>query len=148
MMYVIPIDFATPAFEETLALRRKILRIPLGLTFELKDIAQEYQDYHLACYSAEAELLACLVLTVKDYKRIKMRQVAVDDTIQSKGVGTFLVKACEDFCRNLGFERIVLNARDTAVEFYEKLDYDKVGEPFEEVTIKHFKMEKVLKGKG
>ena len=143
-MYVIPIDFATPAFDATIALRYKILRIPLGLDFKLADISKEYADFHLACYSDQSHLLACLVLSELDEKQIKMRQVAVDDELQSKGIGSFLVKACEEFCRAKAFEKIVLNARDTAIEFYEKLGYQKIGKPFIEVSIEHFRMEKIL----
>lgn len=37
-----------------------------------------------------------------------------------------------------------LHARDTAVPFYNKLNYLQVGEPFIEVGITHFEMYKVL----
>jgi predicted GNAT family N-acyltransferase len=39
---------------------------------------------------------------------------------------------------------MVMNARKTAVGFYEKLGYNAKGDEFEEVTIPHFLMEKTL----
>ncbi|MBK6878814.1 MAG: GNAT family N-acetyltransferase [Ignavibacteria bacterium] len=50
------------------------------------------------------------------------------------------------FSREKGFERIVMHARDSAVPFYEKLGYSKVGDMFTEVTIPHFKLFKNLYG--
>jgi predicted GNAT family N-acyltransferase len=37
-----------------------------------------------------------------------------------------------------------MHARQTAVGFYQKLGYSITGEPFEEVTIPHYIMEKAL----
>jgi predicted GNAT family N-acyltransferase len=44
----------------------------------------------------------------------------------------------------LGFARMVLHARETAVPFYKVLEYNIVGDRFEEVGIPHFRMEKAL----
>ena len=41
-------------------------------------------------------------------------------------------------------KKIVLNARKTAVGFYEKLGYERKGDMFTEVGIAHFKMHKYL----
>jgi predicted GNAT family N-acyltransferase len=37
-----------------------------------------------------------------------------------------------------------MHARKTAMGFYEKLGYEKIGDEFTEVTIPHYKMEKRL----
>lgn len=143
-MYTIPIEFATPAYDETVRLRDKILRKPLGLEFTAKEMEAEYQHIHLAAYDDQSSLLACLVLVPLENGVIKMRQVAVDEGLQSKGIGTRLVEASEVFAREQGYQKMELNARDVAIDFYEKMEYQKVGKPFTEVTIKHYKMEKVL----
>jgi len=39
---------------------------------------------------------------------------------------------------------MVLNARKTAVGFYEKLGYEKIGEEFPEINIPHYKMRKIM----
>ncbi len=143
-MNIIQVEFATPEYDETVALRYKILREPLGLDFTEEQLAAEYTDFHLAAYSEAWILRGCLVLTPKTDKVLKMRQVAVGVESQSKGFGTLLVQASEVFARANGYKTMELNARDTAIQFYEKLNYQKVGEEFVEVNIPHFKMMKQL----
>ncbi len=144
-MTCIEIQFGTPAFDEALRLRDDILRKPLGLTFEVDDIAQEYRMYHLGCYNAEMELVAVLVLNPQEEGVIKMRQVAVADTYQKKGIGRILVIASEELAKEKGFNHMMMNARETAVPFYKKLGYEKYGRKFTEVGIPHFKMKKDLR---
>jgi predicted GNAT family N-acyltransferase len=143
-MTILNIEFATPEYDETVQLRDKILRKPLGLQFSEAQLAEEFADFHLAAYTDDWVLRGCLVLTPKDDKTLKMRQVAVDEAVQKMGVGRQLVEASEAFGRAHGFDIMELNARDTAVPFYQKLNYTIVGERFEEVGIGHFKMVKKL----
>ena len=139
-MTVLEIEFATPEYDQTVQLRDKILRKPLGLAFSEEQLTEEFSDVHLAAFTSDWILRGCLVLTPKEDKTLKMRQVAVDEAVQKMGVGRQLVTASEAFARRNGFNTMELNARDTAVPFYEKLAYTVVGEPFEEVGIVHFKM--------
>jgi len=137
------IEFATPRFDELIKLRDKILRKPLNMEFYAKDIAEEYDSYHLAYYDGPT-LKGCLVLKPLSDASIKMRQVAVDEAFQGQGIGKALVAASERFCKMQGFQKIELNARKTAVPFYLTQDYEKVGKEFVEVSVPHFKMQKVL----
>jgi predicted GNAT family N-acyltransferase len=143
-MTILNIEFATPEYDETVQLRDKILRRPLGLQFSEAQLAEEYADFHLAAYTNDWLLKGCLVLTPKDAKTLKMRQVAVDENSQKMGVGRQLVAASEAFGQTNNFDVMELNARETAVPFYLKLNYAIVGERFEEVGIAHFKMVKPL----
>lgn len=143
-MTILNIEFATPEYDETVQLRDKILRRPLGLTFSEEQLAEEYADFHLAAYTHDWLLRGCLVLTPKGDKTLKMRQVAVDEACQKTGVGRQLVDASEALGRANNFDVMELNARETAVPFYLKLNYAIVGERFEEVGIAHFKMIKKL----
>jgi predicted GNAT family N-acyltransferase len=137
----IQIEFGTPEFDEALKLRDIVLRQPLNMTFDPEDIALEYDSYHIACYNANTfELLACLILKPKDVSTVKMRQVAVHPDLQSKGVGSFLVAESENFAKRLGYKKIELHARDTAVNFYKKASYNIAGEVFKEVGIDHYFM--------
>ena len=135
---------ASPEYQATVALRDEILRRPLGLVFDPEALAAEGSDLHLAGYR-DGALVACLVLTPLDDGEIKMRQVAVAESEQGRGIGRDLVIESERVARAKRFHRMVLNARAVVVPFYEKLGYRIVGEPFEEVTIPHRKMEKELR---
>jgi predicted GNAT family N-acyltransferase len=143
-MTILNIEFTTPEYDQTVQLRDKILRQPLGLHFSEAQLAAEYADFHLAAFTNDWVLRGCLVLTPKDEKTLKMRQVAVEESSQKMGVGRQLVNASETFARQQGFDTMELNARETAVPFYLKLNYKIVGERFEEVGIPHFKMKKIL----
>jgi predicted GNAT family N-acyltransferase len=143
-MTILNVEFATPEYDQTVQLRDKILRKPLGLHFTEEQLAEEYADFHLAAFTNDWILRGCLVLTPKDEKTIKMRQVAVDESVQKMGVGRQLVETSEVFAQKEGFDTMELNARETAVPFYQKLNYAVVSERFEEVGIPHFKMMKKL----
>lgn len=133
----------SPEYWETVELRRRILRVPLGLDLDPEDLEKETRDLHVAAFEY-AILQGCLVLTPQNSEEIKMRQVAVDDRIQGRGIGTEMVLFSERLARDRGYKSMVLNARDTAVPFYERMGYTKVGDEFEEVTIPHWRMAKTL----
>lgn len=143
-MFFQAIEFGTPAFDEAVRLRYEILRRPLGLEYTSEQIAAEWSEHHLVCFSPDFEVMAYLNLSPLDEKVVKMRQVAVSARLQRRGVGAGLVKFSEEFARERGFEKMTMHARETAVPFYKKLGYAVVGGQFEEVGIPHFKMEKKL----
>lgn len=145
-MYILEIGFATPEFDEAVRLRTDVLRKPLGLVFTPEQLAEEYDQRHLGAYDDQGQLLGCLSLVPLDEHVWKMRQVAVAEAAQGKGVGTKLVGYSEALARREGLRLITLHARESAVPFYLKLDYQVVGERFEEVSIPHFKMEKHIAG--
>jgi len=133
----------SPEYRETVALRFRILREPLGLSFTEEQLAAESGDLHLGAW-LDGKLAACLLLTPLDSATVKMRQVAVDDGLQGRGIGTALVRRSEEIAKERGFTSMTLSARATAVPFYLRLGYDLIGEEYEEVTIPHRKMEKRL----
>lgn len=137
-------QFATPSYALSVALRYKILCAPLEMEFSEEDLSREWKDIHLGAFNKEGLLCACLVMTPIDQVSIKMRQVAVDDGIQGQGIGSKLVHFAEKVVRKRGFQKIVLNARNLAIIFYERMNYEKVGKEFIEVGIPHYKMVKKL----
>lgn len=138
------IDFGSPEYAISIALRDRILRQPLGLYFSPEQLAQEAQEFHLGYWEGN-QLLGCLVLKPLDAYVVKMRQVAVAENQQNKGIGTALVAFAEEFAREHLFRKMVLHARETAVDFYLQKGYTLVGEPFTEVSIPHRAMEKSLR---
>lgn len=143
-MQIQEIEFGTPAFDENVRLRNDILRIPLNMEFYVKDIADEWDSTHLGCYTSEGELMGSLIMKDVGSGRVKMRQVAVAVKFQNCGVGHTLVTASEKWAVKNHFSEIVLHAREVAVPFYLKQEYEKIGERFEEVGIPHFKMRKKI----
>lgn len=130
-------------YEAAVALRASILRQPLGLSFSAGELAAESDSHHIGCYVG-GELVGCLVLKSVDARQIQMRQVAVDEKVKGRGIGRTMVKFSEDLARNLGYEEMLLHAREAVVPFYEPLGYAKVGDRFSEVTIPHWIMVRTL----
>lgn len=137
------INHSSPEYWMTLLLRYKILRHPLGLHYAMSDLKNEKNDVHFGAFDDEV-LLACLVLTLLPDNVFKLRQVAVDDVQQGKGVGKALQQFAERYAIDKGCRKMVCNARKIAVPFYEKQGFVKLGEEFEEVGISHLYMEKSL----
>ncbi|WP_235293719.1 GNAT family N-acetyltransferase [Portibacter lacus] len=135
--------FATPFYALSVTLRDQVLRAPLGLEFKLADLQEEWKDIHLGAF-VDDQLCACLVLCKVDEHTIKMRQVAVHDDMQGRGIGSKLVLYAEQVAKDRNYKAIILNARDTAVNFYKSLNYTSVGKPFTEVGIPHLKMKKAI----
>lgn len=76
---------------------------------------------------------------------VRLRQMAVNNNLQGKGVGRALMNFAENIARDQGFRRLTMHARKTAIGFYEHLGYQICSEEFEEVTIPHYVMEKRLR---
>lgn len=131
-------------YEEALALRYLVMRQPLGLSFTPEEVHEDIRDTHIVGLDENGKVLACAILTWLAPNVAKMRQVVIAPELQGKGYGTSLVKYFEELVKEEGAEKIVLHARETAVPFYLKLGYQVVGDPFVEVTIPHFRMEKTI----
>ena len=137
------IEHGSHEYEQTVALRNEILRKPLGLSYDPAELAGEKDSFHLALREG-AVLLACLVLKPVDEGCIKMRQLAVRESSQGKGVGRELLNYAHSFARERGYVEIVLHARETARGFYEKLGYEVERDSFVEVGLPHVFMRKRL----
>ncbi|RLD51165.1 MAG: GNAT family N-acetyltransferase [Bacteroidetes bacterium] len=113
------------------------------MVFSENFLKQDKDDYIFGLFE-QNRIRAVLHLKPLSDTVLKMRQVAVDENLQGKGYGSKLVRYSETFARNNGYSEIILHARDTAVTFYEKLNYRKIGKPFTEIGILHVKMRKTL----
>lgn len=136
--------FCSTKYWKSVVLRNEILREPLDLKLRPQDLLNENADFHLAFIDETEEVLACLVLSPLDETTIKMRQVAVAAYVQRRGFGQKLVAFAEDFALKKGFKTMTLHARISAKVFYFNMNYDALGEIFEEVGIPHQKMKKQL----
>lgn len=124
-------------------LRSEILRKPLGLEFSKEELTLENNQLHFGIFEGN-EALACMSLVLEENKQVKMRQVAVAASAQGKALGSFLLKKCEEYAKDQGYEIMHCNARATAIHFYLKNNYQIRGEEFTEVGLAHYYMWKQL----
>ncbi len=143
-MLVEEAEFGSEAYGEMLALRKRILRDPLGLQWTEEEESWEPRERHFGG-RVDNEMIACVVIRPQGDGAVKLRQMAVEPDLQGTGIGRELLEGVEKILVSHELDRIELNARDTAVGFYEKLGFRKVGEEFVEVTIPHWKMVKTLR---
>ena len=137
------IEFDSEEYIETVALRYKVLREPLGLDYSKEALENDANEYHIAA-SQENRIIGILLLRPLNDNVVKMRQVAVHPDFQGQGIGQKLVEYSETFARNIGFETIELHAREVALKFYKSQSYSVVGNQFQEIGIPHFKMTKSI----
>lgn len=138
------ISEATHQYTEMVALRKRILRDPLGLTFTENDLSRDKDDLLCGYYNDEDKLIGTCILTHISSSLMQLRQMAIETGYQNKGIGYKLLRFAEETAAQHQYKKITLHARKTAVGFYEKAGYKIVGEEFTEVGIPHLEMEKTL----
>ena len=143
MLRFIEITFLSENYEQACRLRNEILRQPLGLDLLDEDLSAEADYLHFGIVEGRRVIACVLGVPVSDVK-VKIRQMAVSADFQNRGVGKTLLSNSETSLKQRGFQFLELDARTSAVGFYQKLGYHKLGEEFLSVSIPHQKMRKSL----
>ena len=136
------IKWGSVKYIQSLALRHEVLRKPLGMIFDPAIFPEEKGDIHLVANHGDW-LVGCMILTEAG-NDLKMRQVAVANKYRRNKVGARMVALAEAKAIEMGKQKMVLHARDSALDFYLSLGYYIVGDQFEEVGIPHHRMEKAF----
>ncbi len=137
------IDHGSPEYRQMVDLRMEILRKPLGLNFSPEDLEKEKEDILIGAFD-EDRILACCLLTREGDGLCRLRQMAVVNNQQGKGIGATLMNFAEIVARDKGYNIMCMHARKSAAGFYEKLGYLITSDEFQEVTIPHVVMQKNL----
>ena len=137
------IDHGSKEYQQMVNLRMEILRKPLGLTFSEEELAVEKNEILIGAFEEE-KMLGCCMLVQEAEKHCRLRQMAVINKLQGKGIGRALMIFAENIARDRGYKKLTMHARKTALGFYERLGYKVTGEEFAELTIPHYIMEKSL----
>ena len=137
------IDHNTDDYKLMVALRDEILRRPLGLSFTQEELDREKDDVLLAAFEDDI-MLGCCLLTQANMDTVRLRQMAVRNNLQGKGIGQAIINFAELVAKAKGYKKICMHARDTAIGFYERCGYSIVGDQFIEVSVPHHEMQKFL----
>ena len=131
-------------YQRCLSLRSSILREPLGIKLSEADVAGEHEQLHVGIFKKQ-QLMGCIIAKTTDADQLaNIRQMVVAAEARGKGFGRRLISDTESLLRASGFKELELNARETAIPFYEKQGYKRVGDFFEKLGIPHIKMQKRL----
>lgn len=123
-------------------LRYKVLREPLGQPKGSERNDGDEIGQHFALYDG-GKLRAIARLDIHQNGISQVRFVAVDNSIHGKGFGRKIMEATEQASIEKGNTKMILHARENAVEFYKKLGYIIVEKSYLLFDqIQHYLMEK------
>ena len=135
----------SPEYRELVGLRFRLFREPFGLVYSEEEISAEKGDLHFAAFHNQSPVGFVSLRTVSaEPGVVQLRQMVVQPELQRTGIGKALVKLAEEAARKLKLKTVVLDAREEAISFYQKLNYSPVGERFFFKTVMHQRMMKHL----
>jgi predicted GNAT family N-acyltransferase len=137
------LDHGTPEYRQMVKLRDDILRKPLGLGFTEDELQNEKDNMLIGAFEDD-RMLGCCMLVEEGTSTVRLRQMAVLNDLQGKGIGRALMTFAENLARDQGYKNLTMHARKHAIGFYEKMGYKVSGPEFTEVSIPHFVMQKEL----
>jgi len=133
----------TKEWEAYYDLRFRILREPLNQPRGSERNNGDSTGKHFALYDAGV-LKAIARLDQAEELVSQVRFVAVESNSQGKGYGKKIILATEETSESNGNTKMILHARDYAVDFYLRLDYKTVEKSYKLFDVlQHFLMEKV-----
>ncbi len=126
-------------------LRYEVLRKTWNQPYSSTKDKEEDISIHLLMLGDDDEAIAAGRLQINSNEEGQMRSMAVRNDRQGKGLGTIMAKHIEEIVREKKLKYVVLDARENAVKFYEKLGYKTIGESYLLFgTIQHYRMRKEL----
>lgn len=131
-------------WESYFDLRYRILREPLNQPRGSERNDGDATGIHFALFEDET-IKAIARLDQQDNAVFQVRFVAVEQAKQGAGYGRKIMEATEQKAKELNGQKIILHARDYAVDFYLKLNYTLIEPSYKLFDVlQHFLMEKNL----
>ena len=115
-------------------------RIPLRQEFDEHDTP----DTKYIVVTDEDFPIATARMYPLDNESMMIGRVVVLPEYRHQGIGTMVVRACEEWAEELYYSKTVVESRDNKTAFYEELDYTVCGEPVQGETFCCVRMEKIL----
>ena len=92
----------------------------------------------------DGTMIATVFLTEDDKDTARVKSVAILKEYRKQGLGTYLMDFIENIARERGYTKVNLMGRVSVEEFYHKLGYKTISEPYDYHTIPHVDMTKNL----
>lgn len=143
MEYQWTTDLESPVYKESLAIRKVVFMDEQKVPYELEIDELEDVSHHVVGYIDNTP-----TATARIYEKYpaayKIQRVAVLTERRKTGLGKQLMNEIERYATELGAEKLILDAQDYAIPFYEKLGYVVEGEGFMDAGIPHHSMTKFI----
>lgn len=155
-MNIVSVMFASPAYDELVALRLAYLYQPLEAAIDIEAFAQEYKDVHLAVSNEKGEIIGAVVAKVEEEqdeamnkrKICLLRQVVIKKEQQGRGNGREVLDSIEQLLIDKGYKEIRLHAHVGALDFYQKFGYTTLGKEFTSQGIPQHTLKKKIQKKS
>ena len=132
----------TDTHEEITRLRYNTFVLDRGVPEEIEFDGKENEFLHFTLWDGE-KVLACLRAN-ENGDLLHMGRFAVRKEERKKGYGKILIEKLEEYAKEKGYRGIELSAVETAVGFYEKQGFVKIGDFYLETGVPHIYMKKEL----
>lgn len=136
------ISYHSKEWADAVRLREKILREPLGSSFSDQELEDEKDHFQIAGFLNDTLVATAVLVPLGD--DMKMQRVVVKENLRNLNIGSEMMRFCETFASEKNCTTMYCHARDSAVRFYLKNGYSRIGEYFDEDGIPHLKMSKKL----
>jgi len=132
------------SYKHLIELRYQVLRLPWNQPLSSAMDDTDSDAIHAVAY-IDSIMVACGRLHICDNLTGQIRYMAVSPKFQKTGLGAGLILQLEAEALKLKLKFLHLNARDTAVTFYEQFGYKNQGYIFTLWNcIQHYKMFKLI----
>ena len=127
-------------------LRYKVLREPWKQPIGSEQDSDESSSIHrMIVDSNTSKIIAVGRLHFNNNKESQIRYMAVSPEFQNQGLGTKILFELEKIAISKGANRMILQSRENAIEFYRKNGYSTICETDSSFgNIIHYRMEKNL----
>jgi len=142
-MQVVAAPYGSALYRRALTLREAVLREPLGLTLTGDELADDALRQHF-CAISHGAVVGSVSLKPLDRDTLQLRQMAVTEDRRRERIGARLLACAEHWARAEGYTLMILNARLGAEGFYARFGYRAQGDPFDENSVPHIRMTKLL----
>lgn len=139
------IEHGSKEYKAMIQLRINVLLNPIGVPASFINQPREKDDFLIGAFEGD-EMIGCCVLSKRETDLLQLRQMAVQQASQGKGLGRLIIDFAENVAKENGFKKMVLHARDVVIPFYLKNGYTISGDGFTEVGVPHHVMIKELQG--
>ena len=132
-------------FEEYFHLRWEVLRKPWGWERGTEVTDDEKRCTHAMICDENNKAIAVCRLQMNEKELAQIRFMGVKTDMQGKGLGKIIITYLENKALEKGAKKLILHARENAVDFYKKIGYSIVKKShLMWGAVQHYLMEKKL----
>ncbi|MEM8845178.1 MAG: GNAT family N-acetyltransferase [Pseudomonadota bacterium] len=131
-------------FEQYFYFRWQQLREPLKLPRGSEQDDLEDQAFHCMAIMPNQKIIGVGRINHELNNAMRIRYMAVDQTVQSKGVGSAILQKLIEYAKQKHAKTCWLNAREKACTFYLKQGFEIQDKIESDLNIPHFRMEKKI----